>query len=350
MKEFPKKHWSALVVLVIAAVAVVAVYVAGTGKVLSSGSRTAHVRPYEYMYLDSARVDTYLGQLNDGDIGSENRTVTASSSANAGLQVDTLGSAAASTSSERTTSAVVTFSEADRFYRLLDDLQKDDALLTLPAGAAHLRPQLAQRLTEGSMVRIENAQLHLPPYLSVYPQLRYALYQAEPESGYREQPQEAVFGEAPFTRFALSEEILGRAVRAQRAAFIARVGGNPRLPFATSVDGRTVVVPARFASLTGDPSLLSGHVTVVGKLALSGMRFGDGVSAATFLPALIHAPEMLLRDLGVREKLLANVAREARRTHRSRVTLLHKYLFNALQRSLSYRGQVLEVIPVAIYE
>lgn len=345
---FVRAHLKAFVSAVVA-IAAIGVYVAGTRKTLSSGSRTMHVTPYEYMYLDSARVDTYLGELDEGEVGSENRTMTTSSSANASLQVDTLGSATAATSHERTTSAVVTFSEADRFYKLQDDLKKDDALVTLVAGSAELSPRLAGRLTEGSMVRIENAQLHLPPYVSAYPQLRYALYKGEPERGYTEEPKEAVFGKAPLTQFAPSEEILGQAVRAQRAAFIQRVGENPRLPFTTTVAGRTIVVPARFASVTGDPSLLSSHVTVVGKLAFNGPRFGDGASEATFFPALIHAPEMLLQDLGVRSKLLSNIARQARRTHESRMTLLHEDLFKALQRSLTYNGQVLEIIPVAIY-
>jgi hypothetical protein len=353
MMKFIRRHSR-----MIKAIAVVAgvlgllalVYFAGKGRVGLPGSPTTHSKPYEYLYLDSARVDTYLGQLQGGNTGEENRSETNTTSANAGLQVSTIGNAAVSASHQLTTSAVVTLTNADRFYKLLDDLQKDNSLVTVDAGAPNLDYATRKRLVEGAMVRIEDVELHLPPYLSAYPQLRYALYTPEPEQHYSEEPYEAVFGQPPLTRFTPTADVLGHAARQQRAAFIASVGSNPRLPFTASFASKTAVIPARFASLTGDPSLLSVHVTIVGKLVYEGTQFGDGASETTYFPALLHAPEPLLRDLGVRKLLLAHIAARARRRHENRVLLVHSALFKALVRSLTYKGEIIEIIPVAMYD
>jgi hypothetical protein len=345
-----RRHWRMITAVVVVVAVAVALYLAGKGRVGLSGSRTTHTKPYEYLYLDSARVDTYLGQLQGGNAGSENRSETNTTSANAGLQVSTIGNAAVSASRQLTTSAVVTLTDADRFYKLLDDLQKDNSLVTVDASEPNVDDTARKQLVEGAMVRIDNAELHLPPYLSAYPQLRYALYTPEPEQHYSDEPHEAVFGQPPLTRFAPTANVLGRAVRKQRAAFIASVGSNPRLPFTASFASKTAVIPARFASLTGDPSLLSVHVTIVGKLVSEGTQFGDGASETTYFPALLHASEPLLLDLGVRKQLLAHIAARARRNHENRESLVHNALFKALERSLTYKGQIIEVLPVAMYD
>jgi hypothetical protein len=96
----------------------------------------------------------------------------------------------------------------------------------------------------------------------------------------------------------------------------------------------TIVIPARFANLTGDPSLLSARLTIVGKVAFNVYHgFGDGASEDTYLPAMLGASPRLLHELGVRPS--------ARRSKRA--------LFEGVSQSLTFPGRVIEVVPIAMY-
>jgi len=281
-------------------------------------------KPYEYFYLDSGRVDSYLGELNEGNVRSVRRSETETSDASLGFQLDTVGSATASRSKQLTVNAVVTKSEADNFYSLLEQLQHG-SLTTASAGS----PTLSQRLSAatvpvGAMVRIENAFVQLPPYLAAYPLLRYARF---------ETPSHAF--EAPrLSQYRLSRYKTGSAAEKARLSFIKKVGSNPRLPFIIKEPAMTIVIPSRFADLTGDPSLLSARLTIVGKVVFNVYHgFGDGASEDTYLPALLEAPTGLLRELGVRPSALYS----------------KQTLFKGLSQSLTFPGRVVEVVPVAMY-
>jgi hypothetical protein len=340
----PSRWWGKALARAGVVLILVFVYLAGRNGWFSGGSATAHSRPYEYVYLDSARVESYLGQVIGGNIGSESRSETTTNNSNVGVQVEAVGSAGASTSKQLTTSAVVTLTEADRFYKLLDDLKADNALTTVDVKSEALSPEL-EGLQEGAMVRIENAFIHLPPYLSAYPQLRYASYDISAVSN--------VFETPALSKFGPSEVELVHRAKAAREAFMTRVGANPRIPFTVSPPGTTIVIPAHFVDLTGDPSLLSTNLTVVGKVVYNGLKFGDAASQSTYLPALLGASSSLLGYLGVKKQVLENLrlprsaSRHSREAHEA---TFHKLLFGALENSLSYAGRVVEVIPVAMYD
>jgi hypothetical protein len=304
-------------------------------------SATRHGRnPYEYLYLDSARVDAYLGQLNEGNVKTEERTENHTTAAGAELQVDTVGKATASTSSERKNSAVVTLTEADNFYRLLGELRSEASLRMFDMQSPGLVGELGA-VSDGTMVVLTDTFLEAPPYLSAYPALRYASYRIT--SG------DEVFGPAPLTAFSASEPALDTEAKAQRAAFIKNAGENPRLPLTVSPQGMTVVIPARFANITGDVSLFGTRLSVMGKVVFSGERFGDGASVATYLPALLRASSGFLRDLGVRKAFLHEYDQALRSHSATRVRAVQDKVFNALSRSLSF-GRTVEIIPVAIYD
>ena len=133
---------------------------------------TRHRKPYEYLYLDSGRVDSYLGELDEGNVRSLSRSETETNNASLGFQLDTVGSATATQGRQLTVSAVVTKTEADNFYSLLEQL-KSGSLTTVSTGSSVLSKELSPEVVPvGTMVRIENAFVQLPPYLSAYPLLR----------------------------------------------------------------------------------------------------------------------------------------------------------------------------------
>jgi hypothetical protein len=284
-------------------------------------------KPYEYVYLDSGRVDSYLGELDEGNVRSLSRSETETSSAGVGFQLDTIGSATATQGKQLTVSAVVNKTEADNFYSLLEQL-RSGSLATVSAGARDLSQELSPKLVpDGTMVRIENAFVQLPTYLSAYPPLRYASFE----------PLAPAFEPPPLSQYHLSRYTSGPAAERARISFIKRIGANPRLPFILKIEqpAMTVVIPARFAYLTGDPSLLSARLTIVGKVAVNTYDgFGDGASEDTYLPALLGAPPKLLRELGVREAALHSKQK----------------LFEGLSQSLTFGGRVVEVVPVAMYD
>jgi hypothetical protein len=169
----------------------------------AGGTNSMHLKPYEYVYLDSARVQAYLGQLDEGEVGHETRTNTSKDMAGGKLEIKALGEASGSVSNEKTSSAVVSFSEADNFYKLEKTLLADGELTTVAvrkavrrevARQAHgqtLSPherQIRERealearhqaqleaLALGKIVKLENVLLRVPPYLAAYPSLRYAV-------------------------------------------------------------------------------------------------------------------------------------------------------------------------------
>jgi hypothetical protein len=336
----------------------------------TSGASPKGLKPYEYVYLDSARVQAYLGQLDEGEVGQETRTATSKDTAGGKLEIKALGEASGSVTNEKTSSAVVSFSEADNFYKLEKTLLADGELTTVPlsgccTGAVRkaVRREVARQahgqtlstherqmrereaiearhqaqlegLTLGKIVKLENVLLRVPPYLAAYPSLRYAVPRFNSAN--------PVFEAAPLSTFSAAEVEIERSANRERAKFIEQAGANPRLPLSASVHHLTIVIPARYAYLTGDPSLLNTSLTVVGKLVQRGEDFGDGASEATYLPALLHADSRFLHDIGVKESLLSRYDGNPKG--------LDRELFKALQRSLTFTGKSIEVIPIAIYD
>lgn len=334
------------------------------------GSGNKRTEPYEYVYLDLARVESYLGQLDGGDIAQETVTDTSKHSLGGKIEVQALGEVSGSATNEKTSSAVVSLSEADKFYKLEEKLESADALNpvqlsgccseNVPEGIREAvasavaasgrtgsarekleREELEARSEEalealplGSMVKLEGAFIRVPPYLAAYPSLRFAAP--------RFNARNPVFEAAPLSTFSAAEVELKQSANMERVKFVEQAGTNPRLPLSTKLHELTIVMPARYAYITGDPSLLDSDLTIVGKLVQKGKNFGDGASVATYLPALLHADAAFLHDIGIKERFLEK--------YYGNRTGLNKALFGALQRSLTFTGKTVEVIPIAIYD
>lgn len=436
----------------IALVPIVLVVLLITGTIGPSAGRAKthpEVRPHEYMYLDWRRVNSYLGQVDGGEVNAENLQETTSSEKKANAQ-DTLGGVSFSSGEQLVKSFVVTKSEADRFASLLSALEAKHSGRWLTTLNARKWCELTHGLNgrtapDGSMVAIENITLQMPPFMSAYPELRYASFRLLPpprprakaqsrapqtkqaqtalgrerarrlaRAASREQKPEEVFGPAQLTAFRVADESVRGTPRLEQKIFRRVAGRNPRIPFSvtvvhrgpacprsetvatgmeleaqeaaeatgteapreaetkptaanvlqpkaaesrsktlTTVRGKaattqasrekeqiTLVLPARFADITGDPSLLSVPLTVVGIVVYNSPRgFGDGTSVSDYWPALSTAKDPLLRELGVQGRYLT-MPRLAQRKH----------LFAALERSLTYEGHVVEIVPIAIYD
>ncbi len=315
--------------------------------------------PAEFMYLDSARVNTYLSQIDNGDIEKENRQETTTKNANVGLELSTVGKANASTGSQLVRNIVITKTAADRFQKLKNEWKPKP----LDANACNFVTDLSPTKTDdGTIVKIEHALVEMPSYLSAYPELRYAKFRQLPTSN--------VFGEVPLGNFRQVDESVRGTPKKERNKFKKLVGPNPRIPLSFAIwsttrrsrscnsgtsSGQpepeakgehrkqvpevTVVLPARFANLTGDPSLLAVPLTVVG-IVVSNHRggFGDGTSLAAYWPALSVAKAPLLRELGVQAGILKKKRIDVR-----------KELFNAVKQSVTFPGHVVEVVPIAMY-
>jgi hypothetical protein len=355
--------------------------------------------PHEYMYLDSTRVASYLGQVDGGEVGpEEDEKETTTNNENFDVGKGTVG-AATSKGQQLVKSIVVKKSDADRFSDLLGDLEAKHSGKWLGKLNAEQSCKFVRKLggtatPDGSIVMIENAVVQIPPYMSAYPELRYAEYRVLPATRSRKTRKgvEEVFRGAPLTSFRAVDESVRGTPKLELEKFKERVGRNPRIPFSFTVSASarqmrecereraepktvvpdllepkateastaksrmaeaqaaagksgeeakvTVVLPARFADLTGDPSLLSGPLTIVGILVDNDLHgFGDGTSVSSYWPALSVAKRSMLRELGVKSGYL-KMSRVALREH----------LFHALERSLTYEGHVVDVIPIAMYD
>jgi hypothetical protein len=310
---------------------------------------TADVPPLEYVYLDSARVLAYLGQIEQGLATTESRTFTEKRTRSSAVKGEGVIEVSDDVQRQRETQQVVTQSEADRFFTFLRILRGDgnprpltdiDVQLTRSNSFASLRSRL-KRLREGDFVRIRGAQLSLPPFAAVYPRVRYLPYYS---GGELQPPKQPLY--AP-----LSED-----ERKDMVDYRARLGENPRLPFVVPTlapdqrrttgakvsDRLSFIIPVKYAGLTLESGLLAGTVTIVGKVVYRDPRLPSEVSdddavrphyidrqaLASFGQALKKAPRSLLDDLDLSRGELAN----------------------KLRRALTISAPVVLVLPLAIYQ
>ncbi len=308
--------------------------------------------PAEYLYLDSQRVNAYLGQIQGGLALQETRNVTATSSSSVDVGGGLLKDLSQSQGLSQSVSSVVTPLATDRFYTLLLKLRQGsesrngqtvpwlpsiDAQITTQNTVDRVRAELRD-LREGDFVRIYNARLFLPPYASFVPKAHYA----DPFlSGGFEVP--------PTTSVAAT---LSVSERQTIDAYLRELGNDPTLPFVVytlpSLNSQivTFLIPARYRALLDNGRLLTGRLIVVGKVIYKDLRrttdsgcgggetvalsceYVDRQTVQTYGSALLTAPQSILRYLGV--------------TRRDAV--------RDVSASMTFRAPVLVVLPVAIYQ
>jgi hypothetical protein len=305
--------------------------------------------PAEFAYLDSARVLSYLGQIEGGLAATQTRTLSAKTTTTASLTAKDIAAAEASSERLRGSSETVTLTEADRFYTLLRILRKDQGLnnergfntlvdIDAAIQGKNTVEAIIEKLKsvgEGDFVRIENARVYIPTYAAVLPRARFSSYYL---GGDLKGPVRQLY--APVSRSAR------RAAHRYKRALKA----DPRIPMVVPTLGgqrtdvgpvMTFFVPARYRSLSQEASLLNGELTIVGKVVYEDLRtredmrkgekrptYLDRETLTTFAPALQEANRSLLKRL---------------RLDRDRVA-------DQVERSLTIGAPVAVVIPLAIYQ
>jgi hypothetical protein len=309
--------------------------------------------PAEYLYLDSQRVNAYLGQIQGGLALQETRNITETSSASVDVGGGLLKDLSQSHGLSQSISSVVTPLATDRFYTLLLKLRQGserrdgrtvpwlpsiDAQITPQNSVDHVRAQLRD-LREGDFVRIYNARLFLPPYASFVPKAHYA----DPflSGGFQVPPATSVVAALNVTE------------RQAVESYLRELGNDPTLPFVVytlplNSQIVTFLIPARYRALLDNGRLLTGRLVVVGKVIYKDLRrstdsgcgsgggetvslscrYVDAQTVQTYGSALLKAPPSILRYLGVtRREVVADVSA-----------------------SMTFRAPVLVVLPVAIYQ
>ena len=276
----------------------------------------SHRLPGEHLYLDDERVDAYLGQLRGGLAPSERQQVSVTRSRNAELALQQVVQVGASVEEQQVVERTVSSRAADRFYLLEAELMSrfresehvGHRFRRVRANAQGCRQvRRGTVIKPGQIIRITGAHLRVPTYALALAKVAHAaqfLASHQPEDGV-----------SPEALSQLAEE---RQRSLQR--FVKGFGTEPLVPFRVLV-GRScqVFVPARYSKLVDAPSLLTGQVTVVGKVVrtISGERepYFDVETAARYGRAVQDADrsvqEVLRLDGGDARELVNESARVA---------------------------------------
>jgi len=244
---------------------------------------SADLLPGDYLYLDDERVDAYLGQLELGRYANETRSSTTTRKRQASVDAKGVIQVGATGEEQESVQRVATATATDRFYRFLGRLTSqfsgalnlgEDGYLTLDlSGPYEELLEGAKATDEGLFVRLDNARLKVPAYARAFPRLLYAR-QSTREGTPR-----------------IKASTLTRLVAQQRTSlnrYLRRVGSDALVPAVAYVPdpggdgGYTFFVPLRYSKLVDSPSLLSGRVTVVGKVVRQVQLPDDPASPARY--------------------------------------------------------------------
>lgn len=369
------------------------------------------VPPLEFAYLDGTRVSAYLGQAENGLASQEKRAQQIKREVNAALTAGANISLGGSRDEEQSSDATFEINAADRFYAFLRVLRAEHEAVatkrhcnspqsrTLWLGELDFE-EPADRVMEefecigvGNFVRVHDVQLFLPPFAQALPRLRSA---------------NAFYGALPTPRTPFTSPAQSAALRSALHDYAHRVGKEPRLPFVGApygerrkVGGKVALfLPTEYAGITSEPSLLTGSVTVVGKIvyiapATTRARpaahrrvkpappaYIDYPTVGTFGRALLNSSSVFRADLGVCSKAPTlqtraqaplrtalpitgsgrvhkiaerqafkttkrqrNVQRKARKRCQSKQGML-----DTVKKSVSFKPPLVIVLPLAIYE
>lgn len=263
-------------------------------------SAPGQLLPAEYVYLDVARVDAYLGQLDNGLSKSEKQALSKSRSANATVNISQAISLGASGTNGESSERTVTPSEGDRFYQLLKQLKTtfENEPHKLDMNEPETLTRDAQQITAGDFIEIRRAKLLVPPFALAVPKLSFG-------------DQSRVKGRKLVSRQAVARLIAHHPSEVR--AYLKRFGRDPR--FLLAIKGRrvgrekplTVLIPIRYSDLINTVSLVGDSLTVVGKVIVQPKEqeqqtkpaYYDDEAASTYKSALLHVPRDVNKVLGL---------------------------------------------------
>jgi hypothetical protein len=286
----------------------------------------AGVPPAEFLYLDNDRVAAYLGQMSGGLSSREKRSNTTSRQAEARAGSEKVVGVGGSVKEDQFVEALVTPLAADRFYDLLGKLRTGDWLDELDAQNFEEFSQKAEDARPGDFVEIKNVQVLTPTYASLLPKASYSSLIL-----LRNQPQITLKQRA---------QTIGKR-RPELRRYLRRLPPDPRVPFVALVGDNKVFLPARYSKLADAPSLLSGRITVVGKVI---RNVGSPYPQVTAR----EATEDAYYDI----ETVTSFSRALKRAPPSIRKLVHmprKRVDGRVAKSATFREPALVVVPVAMY-
>jgi len=329
------------------------------------GKATNARDPLEFLLLDTARIDSYLPQLTNGDNASEHLHQKVVNSANAGIDVNGLIKGGAETQKENFVEREVTPTATSRLIALEAELRKDGLIESegeLHKFEASLKGKSdgereANVLEEGDMVRFKaavRAPEYIEPYLAVSREATISALFPDPSRGRSKR----------------------RTVKRQRKAvghFRKQVGPNPRLLLTAHPEQAgskkndvTVLMPVRMKQLSEERSLLrtGGLFTVLGKV----IRIFSPVKAAikergranayvdlstlhTWLQPIRNAPRELICKANLTCETEVETSGGAVGTFRRQAAKkARKGMVRSLKREIRIdREGGLIIVPIAIY-
>jgi hypothetical protein len=296
--------WKVLQAAVLVVTLVVALDIFGVLDVFGDDGlepRSSSKLPGEYLYLDEERVDAYLGQLRGGLSATERQSVSLTEDRSATVGVDPV-QIGASVARKEVTERTVSSQAADRFFELESELESRFADADNPyvrfmdmeaAKNACAEIKRLVNIKEGQIIRITGANLRVPTYALALAKVAHA-------DQFLHDDQDRVPSKR-LTRLALeSQPGLKR--------FVDRLGADPLLPFRLKIKQRPqceVFMPARYLAVKNAPSLLTGPVTIVGKVVRRLTRkedtYFDVDTAVRYERALEKSGPGVMRTLGLDE-------------------------------------------------
>jgi hypothetical protein len=279
---------------------------------VAAGPPTGHRLPGEHLYLDDERVDAYLGQLRGGLADTEQQSVSVKRTRNAQLALQQVVQVGASVEDQQVVERTVTSRAADRFYILEAELMArfgDSEYAGLRFRRVRANAQGCRQIKRGTVVRpgqiirMTGAHLRVPTYALALAKVAHA----------------AQFRASHQTEGVEPEELSELAESRQRSLgrFVEGFGSDPRLPFRLIIGDCTVFLPARYSKLVDAPSLLTGQITVVGKVVRTltgeGKTYFDVETAARYGRAVQDAHPQIQEVLRVSGASARDVVNESAR-------------------------------------
>jgi hypothetical protein len=298
--------------------------------------------PAEFLYLDSGRVDAYLGQIDGGSFDSEKVTRKLTNTTGGKLSaagVEANESQARESLSERE----VKPTEASRFFALYQGLEKEGDLQSvgLRKFGSDVWP-----LEEGKFVKFRSGAMKAPIYLNPYLATRQQVTLASIFPG----------GHGANEKSAVERSLSER--------FFNELGEEPRVIFSLQPENghaATYLLPIQAQLLSSERSLLKyggGEFTVVGKLVrrfpeggdLHEPAYVDSATLETWEKPLQRAPgELICRtDPRCASKVRAGHLNGPARLQQ--IEASRQRALDALHRQTEISGQGAVILPIAIYK
>lgn len=299
--------------------------------------------PAEFLYLDAARVATYLAQVEGGKVESEKLSRKLTQSVNAGIAIKEAGELNATQASELAAERTLKPTAASSFFALQTRLESHDVV-------KHIKPEELEAgvegLREGKFVSFKTSALLSPIYLNAY----FAVLHAGTLG--------AIFPHS-------------RDHREAAKGFFEKVGPTARAAFALKEDAEresvVYLLPVTAPLLSSERSLLKyggGDFTVFGKLVRlfpeaevqeeRAQAYVDSATQETWEQPLRRAPgELLCRTEPKCAAEMREMENEGEPTVAERNGLLRKTRRLILEKldeqtTIPERGAV--ILPIAIYK